>query len=130
MGTQPSSASLARILCLCLVLLFTSAFACVVRGQEVPIEGTTLRVVLPPDWEKTQGPGKLGDLGHVLLRRKGESGFLITLAQNAKSPLVAPMHLPFECDVMFGVLSSKKDANGKPVGVSSPRPDYIPDEYY
>ena len=110
-----------------LVLLSFIVLACPARGQEVSIEGTSLRVSLPPGWEL--GTPKIDSHGHTLFHYKGEQGFKIRVGQLTKWPegLSTPMSLPFECDFYLGVFRKMPDGR---VGNLTPRPDYFPEEFY
>src|ERR1700739_2295233 len=110
-----------------LVLLSSSVLVFPTRGQEVSIEGTSLRVTLPANWEL--GASKLGSPAHTVLRYKGEQGFEIAVNQLTKwlEGLSTPMSLPFECDFYLGVF--RKIPDGRSASLM-PRPDYFPEEFY
>jgi hypothetical protein len=110
-----------------LVLLSSVVLAFPARSEEVSIEGTSLRVTLPPNWEL--GPTKLGT--HILaaLHYKGEPGFEIEVSQFTNWPqsVPTPMGLPFECDLVLSAFRKMPDGR---IGNLTPRPDYFPEEFY
>ena len=110
-----------------LVLLTSGVLVFPTRGQEVSIEGTSLRVTLPPNWEL--GASKLSSPAHTVLRFKGEQGFEITVNQLTKwlEGLTTPMSMPFECDFYLGVFRKLPDGRNASL---IPRPDYFPEEFY
>lgn len=96
-------------------------------AQVVQLEGTTLSIALPPEWELA--PAKVNGISSKVIRFKGEPHFEISVKQSTGNNPFATVvtSLPFECDVMFGVLQGTDHGN---TGVLLPRPDYIPQEYY
>jgi hypothetical protein len=112
---------------ICLVLLTSGLLVFPTIGQEVSIEGTSLRVTLPPNWEL--GASKLGSPVHSVLRYKGEQGFEIAVKQLTKwlEGLSTPMSMPFECDFYLGVF--RKIPDGRSASLMA-RPDYFPEEFY
>jgi protein TonB len=112
---------------ICLVLLTSGVLVFPTRGQEVSIDGTSLRVTLPPNWEL--GASKLGSPKHTVLRYKGEQGYEIVVNHLTKwlEGLSTPMSLPFECDFYLGVF--RKIPDGRSASLMA-RPDYFPEEFY
>jgi TonB family protein len=110
-----------------LVLLLSVVLPFRTKGQEVSIEGTSLRVSLPPGWEL--GTPKLDSHKHAVFHYKGEQGFEITVGHLTKwlEGLSTPMSLPFECDFYLGVF--RKIPDGRSASLM-PRPDYFPEEFY
>lgn len=110
-----------------LVLLSSVVLPFPAKGQEVPIEGTSLRVSLPAGWEL--GTPKFVSHAHTVLHYKGEQGFEIRVGQLTKwlEGLSTPMSLPFECDFYLGVFRKMPDGR---TGNLTPRPDYFPKEFY
>jgi len=104
-----------------------SAYPECVVAQVVQLEGTTLSVALPPEWELA--PPKVYGISSNVIRYKGEPHFEISVKQSTgKNPFATVVtSLPFECDVMFGVLQGTNNGN---TSVLLPRPDYIPPAYY
>jgi len=110
-----------------LVLLSSVVLPFPAKGQEVSIEGTSLRVSLPPGWEL--GTPKLDSHAHTVFHYKGEQGFEIRVGQLTKwlEGLSTPMSLPFECDFYLGVFRKMPDGR---TGNLTLRPDYFPKEFY
>ena len=110
-----------------LVLLSSVVLLFPAKGQDVSIEGTSLRVSLPPGWEL--GTPKLDSHGHAVLHYKGEQGFEIRVGHMTKwlEGLPVTMSLPFECDYYLGVFRKMPDGR---IGNLTPRPDYFPKEFY
>jgi TonB family protein len=110
-----------------LVLLTSGVLVFPTSGQEVSIEGTSLRVSLPSGWE-LRTP-KLDSHAHTVLHYKGKQGFEIRVGQLTKwlEGLSTPMSLPFECDFYLGVY--RKFPDGRSASLV-PRPAYFPEEFY
>lgn len=114
-----------------LVLAFAalglSVYPASLAAQVVQLEGTTLSVSLPAEWELA--PAKVYGISPKVIRYKSEPHFEISVKQSSGNNPFATVvtSLPFECDVMFGVLQG---ANNGKTGTLLPRPDYIPQDYY
>jgi TonB family protein len=110
-----------------LVLLSSVVLPFRAKGQEVSIEGTSLRVSLPPGWEL--GTPKLDSHAHAVFHYKGEQGFEIRVGHLTKwlEGLSTPMSLAFECDFYLGVF--RKIPDGRSASLM-PRPAYFPEEFY
>jgi len=114
-------------LVLALAAFGLSTYPLSIAAQVVQLEGTTLSVALPADWELV--PAKVYGISSKVIRYKGEPHFEISVKQSSGNNPFATVvtSLPFECDVMFGVLQGANNGN---MGVLLPRPDYIPQDYY
>jgi hypothetical protein len=121
---DPLRRTLLALVCIATIVLF---FACRhATGAGLRLPDTSLSIDLPPDWElaNARQPG----LSTTAIHYKGAPAFEITVKESATvNPLKVATSLPFECDVMFGVLASVN--NGKVTAIL-PRPTYMPQDYY
>jgi TonB family protein len=110
----------------CFVLASFAVWPMSTRYQEVTLDGTSVPIVLPADWEV--GQAKLGaSLRPQVVRYKGDPPFEISVTQNTKSPQTNVIGLPFECDFAFDILAS---VNQGKTGYLEQRPDYFPQDFY
>ncbi|MFZ3262357.1 MAG: hypothetical protein WA172_00005, partial [Terriglobales bacterium] len=106
------------------VICISTALVQSACSEQVPLDGTSLHVALASGWQRA--PVSQIGFQAMGLRYKGEPAFEITGAQNTKTPIQTVMTLPYECDLMLGVLDNVVNK-----GKSSfllPRPAYIPQE--